>query len=30
VDKYRELAAPVIGESEAEKLLERLWRLPAD
>jgi 2-methylcitrate dehydratase PrpD len=29
-DKYRELAAPVIGESEAEKLLERLWRLPAD
>jgi len=29
-DKYRELAAPVIGESEAGKLLERLWRLPAD
>jgi len=29
-EKYRELAAPVIGTSESEKLLERLWRLPAD
>ena len=25
--KYRELAAPVLGKSEADKLLERLWRL---
>jgi hypothetical protein len=25
--KYRELAAPVIGQSEADRLLERLWRL---
>jgi 2-methylcitrate dehydratase PrpD len=29
-EKYRELVAPVIGASEAKKLLERLWRLPAD
>ena len=28
-DKYRELAAPVIGASEADRLLERLWRLTA-
>jgi 2-methylcitrate dehydratase PrpD len=26
-DKYRELAAPVLGKAEAESLLKRLWRL---
>ena len=29
-EKYRELASPVIGRNAADKLLERLWRLPAD
>ncbi len=27
VDKYRELVAPVIGESAAEGLLDILWRI---
>jgi 2-methylcitrate dehydratase PrpD len=26
-DKYRELATPIIGKAEADRLLERLWRL---
>jgi 2-methylcitrate dehydratase PrpD len=28
-DKYMELAGPVLGEGQARKLLERLWRLEA-
>jgi len=29
-DKFLELAAPVLGEAPARKLLERLWRLEAE